>query len=161
MIEHSARISISVWKCAAPCGNSGSTIARNPYAPTLESTPLHTISTSIGIARYPSGIQPCSGNAGIFTRNAAAKNRKIHSCEPLLSGSACSEVSTNVMCPPPCSDARTPVAIGAGADLMVPPALFGGQHAGGDRGGKHQERADERVDHELDRRFDPIWLPAP
>ncbi len=138
-IETSAMISISVWKWAAAWGNSGSTIARNPYAPTFESTPLKTISTSIGIARYPSGIQPCSGNAGIFTRKAAAKNRKIHSCEPLLNGTACSAESTNVMCPPPCWAAK---------------------HAGGDRRGEHQQRADERVDDELDRGFHALLAGA-
>ena len=88
MIEASAISSISVWKCWAALGYSGSTIARNPYAPTFDRTPENTIRTSMGIARYPSGIQPCSGKAGIFTRNAAAKNRKIHSCEPFGSGLA-------------------------------------------------------------------------
>jgi hypothetical protein len=50
MIDTSAISSISVWKCTAACGNSGSTIARKPYAPTFESTPENTISTSTGIA---------------------------------------------------------------------------------------------------------------
>ena len=40
----------------------------------------------MGMFLYPSGIQPCSGKAGIFTRNAAAKNRTIHSCEPVAAG---------------------------------------------------------------------------
>ena len=31
---------------------------------------------------YAPGIQACSGKAGIFTRNASAKHRKIHSCVP-------------------------------------------------------------------------------
>ena len=45
-------------------------------------TPEKTARTGSGIALYPSGIQPCSGKAGIFTRKAAAKHRKIQSCEP-------------------------------------------------------------------------------
>ena len=50
-IDASASSSMSVWKCTAAWGYSGSTIARKPYAPTLASTPENTISTSIGIAR--------------------------------------------------------------------------------------------------------------
>ena len=41
---------------------------------------------------YASGIQPCSGKAGILTRNAAAKNRKIQSWVPPGSGAADSAV---------------------------------------------------------------------
>ncbi len=50
-IDTSAISSISVWKCTAARGNSGSTIARKPYAPTFDSTPENTIRTSTGIAR--------------------------------------------------------------------------------------------------------------
>ena len=44
---------------------------------------------------------------------------------------------------------------------MCPPPCCGGEHAGGDRRGEHQQRADERVDDELDRRFHASGFPAP
>jgi len=43
--------STSVWNFAAASGKSGSAMRRKPYAATFESTPLNTVSTSIGIAR--------------------------------------------------------------------------------------------------------------
>ena len=78
----------------------------------MESTPENTASTGIGIAVYPSGIQPCSGNAGIFTRNAAAKNRKIQSCVPAGSVRCASALISKVTDWSPVADS-TPVATAA------------------------------------------------
>ena len=122
-IESSAITSISVWKCAAACGYSGSTIRRKPYAATFESTPENTASTGSGIARYPSGIQPCSGKAGILTRNAAANPRKIQSCAPPDRTLVFSSLSTNVMWPPPWSWASTAVAIAAASISSEPTSV--------------------------------------
>ena len=79
----------------------------------MDSTPEKTASTGSGMARYPSGIQPCSGNIGIFTRNAAAKNKKIQSWVPSSRRSCCRSLSTNVSSVAFCCAARTPVAIAA------------------------------------------------
>ena len=49
--DASAMSSISVWKCTEASGSSGTTIRRNPYAATFDSTPENTASTGIGIER--------------------------------------------------------------------------------------------------------------
>jgi len=80
----------------------------------LESTPEKTASAGSGIARYPSGIQPWSGKAGILTRKAAAKQRKIpFSCEALaeMRLGEVAEGEGDVVCP--ALALSTPVAIAA------------------------------------------------
>ena len=42
---------MSSWKCCAASGMVGSTIRRNPYTPTLDSTPESSASTTIGVER--------------------------------------------------------------------------------------------------------------
>src|SRR5881394_2203189 len=81
-IDTTATTIISSWKCCEACGMIGSTILRKPYAPTFESTPDSKTRTGIGVDVYASGIHPCSGKAGIFTRNAAANRKKIQYCDP-------------------------------------------------------------------------------
>ena len=78
----------------------------------MERIPEKTASTGSGIALYPSGIQPCSGKAGILTRKAAAKKRKIQSCDPVGRRRAFepSWMRSKVMLSP---GASTPVAIAA------------------------------------------------
>ena len=49
MIEISASTSIGIWKCTDAYGNRGSTIRRNPYAATFETTPENTATAGIGI----------------------------------------------------------------------------------------------------------------
>ena len=65
----------------------------------------------MGIDLYPSASQPWNGISGILTRKAAAKARKIHSCEPCDSGRCWSEESANVSGVPCWLEARAPVAI--------------------------------------------------
>ena len=91
---------------------------------------MKTASGAIGICRYPSGIQPWNGNDGILMRNASAKTRKIHFCEPSETRFSRSSLSTNVVLPDSWPD----------------------EHAGRDRADEHQQRADERVDEELEDR---------
>ncbi len=112
-IETSATINSSVWKWTVANGNSGSTIRRNPYAATFETTPENTATAGIGIDLYPSASQPWNGTTGIFTRNANAKHRKIHSCEACESGRCWSAENAKLIGVPCWSDASTPVAIAA------------------------------------------------
>jgi hypothetical protein len=105
----------------------------------LERTPENTISTSIGIARYPSGIQPCKGNGHLDEERGGEEQE-----DPLLRALA------QRQCLQRGEHKRDVTA-----------ALLGGEHAGGDRGGEHQQRADQRVDHELDRRFHSVGPCAP
>ena len=76
------------------------------------STAENSASTGSGIARYPSGIQPWNGNAGIFTRNAAANARNSQFCvdEP-SARSARSENANDRLSSP--EAASTPVATAA------------------------------------------------
>ena len=66
------------------------------------------------------------------------KNRKIHSCDERLSGSAFGKHERDVAA-----------------------VALRGEDAGRDGGGEHQQRADERVDDELERRADAPGFPAP
>ena len=95
---------------------------RNPYAPTFDSTPGQHRDHRRGRGGVGAGIQACSGKAGIFTRNASAKHRKIHSCVPSDSGAASAAVSSNVTWPPS-GVARMPVATAAASISRLPTSV--------------------------------------
>ena len=54
-------------------GNSGIASRRNPYAPSLSSTPASSIEPAVGASVCASGSHVWNGHAGILIRNAMEK----------------------------------------------------------------------------------------
>src|SRR5271165_5422405 len=66
--------------CIGP-GTRAAAIAMKPYRPPLDCTPLTTATAGGGRSVYVGGIQVCSGQTGVFTKNAKAIPAKIHSLQ--------------------------------------------------------------------------------